>query len=74
MKTSEIRDKSQEELKKLLKELKAKNLMLRFQLATNQLSNPREINNVKKLIARVMTIMKENELDEIKTKNKAANK
>ena len=45
-----------------LKDLKAELFNLRFQLAINQLDNPMRINAVKKDIARVKTIIRENEL------------
>ena len=62
MKASEIREKSQSELQKELGELKSELFKLRFQLATNQLENLMKLNDVKKSIARVKTIMKEREL------------
>jgi large subunit ribosomal protein L29 len=62
MKASEIREKSQSELQKELGELKSELFKLRFQLATNQLENPMKLKDVKKSIARVKTIIKENEL------------
>ena len=51
-----------EELVAKLKDLKAELFNLRFQLAINQLDNPMRINAVKKDIARVKTIIRENEL------------
>lgn len=62
MKASEIREKSQVELDKELRDLKSELFKLRFQLATNQLENPMKLKDVKKSIARVKTIMKEREL------------
>ena len=62
MKASEIRELSNEELQAKLKDLKAELFNLRFQLAINQLDNPMRINAVKKDIARVKTIIRENEL------------
>jgi large subunit ribosomal protein L29 len=66
MKASEIREKTQSELDKELKELKSELFKLRFQLATNQLENPMRIKEVKKSIARVKTVMRERELKGIK--------
>ncbi len=63
MKTSEIRDLTVEELNLKLGELKAELFNLRFQNATNQLENPSRIADVKKSIARVMTIIRERELN-----------
>ena len=62
MKASEIRELSKEELETKLKDLKAELFNLRFQLAINQLDNPMRINAVKKDIARVNTVIRENEL------------
>ena len=63
MKASEIRDLSNDELNLKLGELKAELFNLRFQNATNQLENPVRIADVKKNIARVMTIIRERELN-----------
>ena len=62
MKTSEMRDKTQEELLKEFTELKSELFKLRFQLVTNQLDNPMKLKVCKKSIARVKTVMKEREL------------
>ncbi|MGM9680759.1 MAG: 50S ribosomal protein L29 [Eubacteriales bacterium] len=59
MKTSEIREMSVEELTNKLSELKEELFNLRFQHAVNQLDNPHRIADVKKDIARVMTILHE---------------
>ncbi len=63
MKASEIRELTQEELQTKLKDLKAELFNLRFQLAINQLENPMRISAVKKDIARVKTILRQNELN-----------
>ena len=59
MKTTELRNKSVEELAKKLDELKKDLFMLRMQHATNQLDNPMQLAAVKKDIARVKTIIRE---------------
>ena len=59
MKTNEIRKMSAEELDAKLKELKSELFNLRFQHAINQLDNPHKIVDVKRDIARVMTILRE---------------
>ena len=59
MKAKEIREMSSEELTKKLGELKNELFNLRFQHAINQLDNPHRINDVKKDIARVMTVLRE---------------
>ena len=60
MKANELRDMTAVELEKKLKDLKAELFNLRFQHAINQLDNPMRIDTVKKYIARVMTVMAEN--------------
>ena len=59
MKAIEFRKMSAEELEAKLKELKSELFNLRFQHAINQLENPHKIADVKKDIARVMTILRE---------------
>ena len=59
MKANELRDMTDVELNKKLKDLKAELFNLRFQHAINQLENPLRIDTVKKDIARVMTVMAE---------------
>ena len=55
----ELKSMSTEELNKKLKELKEELFTLRFQHAINQLDNPQKITEVKKNIARVMTVLSE---------------
>ena len=59
MKANELRNKSGEELESMLESLKSELFNLRFQLAINQLENPHKIADVKRDIARVMTILQE---------------
>lgn len=59
MKASEMQSMSVEELSKKLADLKEELFNLRFQHAINQLDNPHRINDVKKDIARVMTVMRQ---------------
>ena len=59
MKAKELKNLSSEELAKKLDELKKDLFMLRMQHATNQLDNPMRLNAVKKDIARIKTIMRE---------------
>ena len=61
---NEIRELSVSELNLKLKDLKAELFNLRFQHSINQLDNPMRLNHVKKDIARIKTIMRENELKE----------
>ena len=55
----ELRAMSAEQLNAKLKELKEELFTLRFQHAINQLDNPKKMTEVKKDIARVMTILSE---------------
>ena len=59
MKATELREMTDVELNKQLKDLKAELFNLRFQHAINQLDNPIRIKAVKKDIARVMTVLAE---------------
>ena len=59
MKATELREKTEGELNKQRKDLKAELFNLRFQHAINQLDNPIRIEAVKKDIARVMTVLAE---------------
>ena len=62
MEVEEIRKMSDEELSSELASLKEELFKLRFQHATNQLDNPAQIAQVKRDIARVMTIQREKQL------------
>lgn len=58
----EIRELTDEELMETLTELKEEQFNLRFQVATNQLDNTSRIKDVKKEIARILTVLREREL------------
>ena len=62
MKVNDIRDMSAGELNQKLASLKEELFNLRFQLATGQLENPMRIKEVKKTMARIKTIQREQEL------------
>ena len=62
MKATEIRELSPAELNEKLASLKAELFNLRFQHAVNQLDNPIRLKDVKKDIARVMSVIREKEL------------
>ena len=62
MKVNDIRDMSTGELNQKLASLKEELFNLRFQLATGQLENPMRIKEIKKTIARIKTIQREQEL------------
>ena len=59
MKATELREMTDVELNKQLKDLKAELFNLRFQHTIHQLDNPIRIEAVKKDIARVMTVLAE---------------
>ena len=62
MKATEIRKMSAAELESKLVDLKKDLFQLRLQHATNQLDNPIKIAEVKRDIARVKTIIREQQL------------
>ena len=62
MKANEVRKMSAAELESKLKDMKKDLFQLRLQHATNQLDNPVKIAEVKKDIARVKTIIREQQL------------
>ena len=62
MTAKELRSKSKEELQQELVALKDELFKLRFQHATNQLENPQRLGAVKRDIASVNTILREQEL------------
>lgn len=58
MKISELRQKSKEELQKLLEDNREKLRQLRFDLVAGKVKNVREIRQIKKEIARILTLLK----------------
>lgn len=62
MKASELRKLKIEELRKKADELKMELLKLRFQQRISGLDNPMAIRNLRKDIARVLTVIREKEL------------
>ncbi|WP_300380470.1 50S ribosomal protein L29 [Clostridium sp.] len=58
----ELRTGNPQDLKVKLNDLKAELFNLRFQLATGQLENPMRIKEVKKSIAQIKTIIREEEI------------
>jgi large subunit ribosomal protein L29 len=62
MKAKELREKTPQDLQIQLTDLKTELFRLRFQLATGQLENPMRIKEVKKSIAQIKTILREEEL------------
>ena len=64
MNANEIRKMDVKELEQKLVDLKDELFKLRFQHAINQLENPHKIADVKKDIARVMTVLQEMKKEE----------
>ena len=63
MKTADLRDLSYEELKAKLAESKQELFNLRFQVATNQLDNTARIETVRREVARISTVMRQQEIE-----------
>lgn len=63
MKTTDLRDLSYDELKTKLAESKQELFNLRFQVATNQLDNTARIETVRREVARIATVMREQEIE-----------
>ena len=68
MKISELRELSVDELDRKLIDLKKDLFNLRMQHATNQLENPIRIVDVRRDIARVKTLLREEQLKEAVSK------
>ncbi len=62
MKANELRKLTVEELRKKVDEMKMKLLKLRFKQKVAGLDNPMEIRNLRRDIARALTIIREKEL------------
>ena len=61
MNIKEIRDKSSEDLKKTLDDMRVELFDLRFARATGSIDNPMRIRELKKSIARILTVLHERE-------------
>ena len=59
----QLRDVGDDELEAKLAEAKHELFNLRFQLVTGQLDNPMAIKVVRKQVARILTLMRERELE-----------
>ncbi|RLJ69756.1 LSU ribosomal protein L29P [Hydrogenivirga caldilitoris] len=62
MKAAELRKLKKEELEKKVDELKTELLRLKFQQKISGLDNPMAIKNLRREIARALTIIREKEL------------
>jgi large subunit ribosomal protein L29 len=70
VKASEIRELDRDELQRRLGSLREELFNLRFQLATGQLENTSRVRQVRKDIARILTILREKELQELNQKGR----
>tara|TARA_A100001037_G_C15119657_1_gene623168 strand:- start:899 stop:1093 length:195 start_codon:yes stop_codon:yes gene_type:complete len=62
MKASDIRAKTEDELRDQLRDLKKEAFNLRFQQASGQLENTARVRDVRRDIARVQTVLNERRL------------
>lgn len=62
MSVQDLRELKDDELMEALLEAKEERFNLRFQVATNQLDNTARLKTVKKEIARILTVMREREM------------
>ena len=63
-KVREIRDLGEDELMARLESLKEELFNLRFQLATGQLDNPMRIKDARHEVARILTVLRERQIEE----------
>ncbi len=59
MKAEELRKKDKAELEKSVQDLKKKLNDIRFRFSSNKLKNTNEINETKKEVARILTVLNE---------------
>lgn len=59
MNATELREKTPDQLRDMLKDLKKEAFNLRFQAATAQMENTSRVRKVRRDVARVMTILNE---------------
>ncbi|HIS90610.1 MAG TPA: 50S ribosomal protein L29 [Candidatus Faecisoma merdavium] len=64
MKTKDIREMSTEDLNKKIEEYKEELFNLRFSQATGNLEKPSRIKELRKLVAKMKTIIRERELND----------
>jgi large subunit ribosomal protein L29 len=64
MKVSELRGRTDDELKGNIRELEEELFNLRFQVVTGQVDNPVRARTIRRTIARIRTIIRERELAE----------
>ena len=64
MKSNELRELSDEDLKALIAEYKEELFNLRFSQATGSLEKPHRIKELRKAVARIKTILREREMQD----------
>lgn len=64
MKATQLREQSTEELNKTLRDMEDQLYKLRFQKSTGQIENPVKIREVRRDIARVLTVLNERRSEE----------
>lgn len=62
MQVSELKEKSTEDLQARMETLQAESFNLKFQLATEQISNTARLKKTRKDLARIKTLIREREL------------
>ena len=72
MKTADLRKLSYAELQEQLDESKEELFNLRFQIVTNQLDNTARITQVRRQVARIKTMMREQEIAAWETQKEEA--
>lgn len=70
MKAADVRSLSPEERQQKLVEMKQELFNLRFQHATGQLENPQRLKQMKRDVARVRTVIREEELSVHETESR----
>ncbi len=70
MKAKEMRDMTMDELRDKYRQFKEELFNLRFQAAIGQLRNTSRIREVKRTIARILTVMREKELEQERAKGR----
>ncbi|MCP4901623.1 MAG: 50S ribosomal protein L29 [bacterium] len=63
MKAKQLREQSEQELQKSLGDLEEQLFKLRFQKSTGQIEDPTKIRQVRKNIARVLTVLTERRVE-----------
>jgi len=59
MKLTELKQKSKQELQRILEDDRKKLGQLRFDLSAGKVKNVKEVHNIKKEIARILSLIKE---------------